>query len=321
MPPVTNPNRTYSAAHFVLALDGADAGLLRSIEGGNARTDVMTYNINGGPAPTVRWRQLGKPKFEDIKIQAGMAASKPFFDWIADFMAGKATRHDGAIIAGDFYYKERARREFTAALIKEFTFPKLDANDKSPAFLTVALTVENVKFSTTTQGSGATVLDQKRMESQKAWKSCNFRFTLSGFEDSVRRVVKVDSFTVKQNIVEYHQGGILAPTKTPTTIDTPNLTFYVPEADAQPFIDHFTNDNAIAIKNDVKNKSALHGSITAIDNALKDVFEVSFLGCDIFSITPDRSDSTTEEIKLVKIELYVESMAFKWIQNPSPTTA
>jgi hypothetical protein len=302
-------------------IDGKQTGLLRSIEGGNVHADVMTYNLNGGPGQIARYRQLGKPKFDDIKIQAGVAAGKPFFDWVSDFFSGKVTRHDGQIVAADFYYKERARREFTAALIKEFTFPKLDASDKSPAFLTVAFAVENVTFTTTPQGSGASILDSNRMDSQKSWKSCNFRFTLSGFEDSVRRVTKIDSFTVKQNIVEYHQGGLLAPTKTPTFMDTPNITFYVPEADAQPFIDHFTNENKISIKNEVPKKSPLNGSITAIDNAMKDVFDLSFTGCDIVSISPDRADSTTEEIKLVKIELYVETMAFEWIQNPSPTTA
>jgi len=46
-----------------------------------------------------RWRQLGKPKFEDIKIQVGMSMTKPFFMWVTEFFDGKARVRTGAIIA------------------------------------------------------------------------------------------------------------------------------------------------------------------------------------------------------------------------------
>src|SRR5664279_1047379 len=108
MPASSNPNRSYAAAHFALELDGKDAvGLFRSIEGGGVRADVMTYQM--GPNYD-RWRQLGKPKFEDIKLQVGMAMSGPFYTWIAQFFAGQPDRKNGAIIAADFFYKERAPR-------------------------------------------------------------------------------------------------------------------------------------------------------------------------------------------------------------------
>src|SRR6188474_3306712 len=129
--------RAYAAAHFALELHGIDSlGVFRSVEGGGIKADVMTYQNSG---TYDRWRQLGKPKFEDIKLQVGMAMSEPFYKWIEDFFAGKATRKNGAIIAADFYYKERARREFTDAMIKEISFPKLDGQDKSTAYMTVAL--------------------------------------------------------------------------------------------------------------------------------------------------------------------------------------
>ena len=109
-------NRSYAAAHFGLELDGKDnVGLFRSIEGGGVRADVMTYQGGGS---YLKMRQLGKPKFEDIKVQVGMAMSKPFYDWIADFFEGMATRKTGAIVAADFYYNERARRSFDGAMIR-----------------------------------------------------------------------------------------------------------------------------------------------------------------------------------------------------------
>ena len=73
------------------------AGVLRSIEGGGLKAEVMTYQ-NGGTYE--RWRQLGKPSFEDIKLQIGMAMSEPFYKWIEEFFKGNADRKNGAIVAG-----------------------------------------------------------------------------------------------------------------------------------------------------------------------------------------------------------------------------
>jgi phage tail-like protein len=141
-------NRAYAAAHFALELDGKDeVGLFRSIEGGGVKADVMTYQpAANGETGYTRWRQLGKPKFEDIKLQVGMAMSLAFYKWIEEFMVGKASRKSGAVVAADFYYKERARRNFYEAMIKELTFPKLDANDKNPVYMGVTLAVEDIEF-------------------------------------------------------------------------------------------------------------------------------------------------------------------------------
>jgi phage tail-like protein len=300
-------NRSYAAAHFALELDGKDGvGLFRSIEGGSIRADVMTYQ--NGPNYD-RWRQLGKPKFEDIKLQVGMSMSKPFYDWIEKFFAGVADRKTGAIVAADFYYNERARRDFKEAMIKELTFPKLDGADKNAAYMTIGLAVEDIVFK---KGSGQKLEPPKGFNSQKLWTACNFRFTVSGFEGACKRVTKIDAFTVKQNVIEYHMGGQLAPTKTPSAIEFPNVVFYLPEADAQPFVDHLSNQGQIAIKNDVAKASPLHGQITTFDSENRDLFTLEFMGADIISVTPDRSDSSSEEIKLCKIELYTEGMKFAY---------
>jgi hypothetical protein len=307
MPNPANRNNAYAAAHFALELEKkSDVALFRSIEGGNVRVDVMTYQ--NGPNYD-RWRQLGKPKFEDIKLQVGMAMSKAFYLWIQDFFVGIPTRKDGAIIAADFYYKERARREFTAGIIKELTIPKLDAADKNPAYMTIAVAVENIVFQ---KGGGQVIKPGEGFDEQKLWTSCNFRFTLAGFEDACKRVTKIDSFTIKHNISEHHVGGQLAPIKVCTAIDFPNLAFYMPEADAQPFIDHFTNKTNLHVKNKDPQSSPLHGSIITYDNDGKNLFNLDFTGADIFAVSPDKSDSTTEEIKMVKVELYTEKMTFTY---------
>src|SRR5437667_195117 len=75
-------------------------------------------------------------------------------------------------------------------------------------------------------------------ENQKAWKACNFTFSIDGFE-CCKRATKIDSFTVKQTVLDYHAGGRRSASKTPSAIDFPQIAFYLPEADAQPLADHF----------------------------------------------------------------------------------
>jgi phage tail-like protein len=305
MPASADSNRSYAAAHFALELDGKDSvGLFRSIEGGGVRADVMTYQM--GPNYD-RWRQLGKPKFEDIKLQVGMAMAEPFYTWIESFFSGQAVRKTGAIVAADFYYKERARRDFSEAMIKELTFPKLDATDKNPAYMTVALSVEDIVFK---KGSGEKLVQPLGFNKQKLWTAANFNFRLDGFE-CCRRVSKIDSFTVKQNIIEHNVGGMRASSKTPTPIDFPNLTFYLPEADAHPLHDH-------AMKRIKRGEvpGRLHGALETYDHDRRTLCTLEFFGADIISVTPDRSDSASEEIKMSKVEIYTERMEFSYHSVP-----
>jgi phage tail-like protein len=305
----SNQTRAYSAAHFALELDNKqEMGLFRSIEGGSIKADVMTYQ---GGANYDRWRQLGKPKFEDIKLQVGMSMSEPFYAWIKNFFDGVPDRRDGAILAADFYYYERARREFKNALMKELVFPKLDATDKNAAYMTIALAVEEIVF---LPGNGKRVAQNMGLDAtnaQKQWTSCNFRFNLDGFDQACKRVSKIDSFTIKQNIIEYHMGGRRAPIKTPSQIDFPQLTFYVPEIDADPFIQHFKLRGVDGTLRDPTTKT---GHIIAFDNKDKDLFQLDFVGADISNIQPDKNDSSSEDIKQVKIDLFVEKMSFKYIK-------
>jgi len=295
-------SRTYAAAHFALELDGKDqVGLFRSIEGGSIKADVMTYQ-NG--ANYDRWRQLGKPKFEDIKLQVGMAMSRSFYTWIDEFVDGKGTRKNGAIVAADFSYTERARREFTEAIIKELTFPKLDATDKNPAYLGVAMAVETIKF---LPGDGRKLHPPARMDRQRLWTACNFRFELDGFKDACRRVSKIDSFTIKQNVVEYHGGGMHGPIKCPTQMDFPQLSFYVPEVDAPPFMKHFQEHAVSGVP------GRFNGMIEVLDNELKPLFRLSIKGADISNVQPDKSDAGSEDIKQVKVDIFTEGMDFAMI--------
>jgi phage tail-like protein len=312
---MANTNRAYAAAHFALELDGKDdVGLFRSIEGGGVKADVMTYqpSPNGANGGYQKWRQLGKPKFDDIKLQVGMSMAQPFYAWLAEFMTGKGTRKTGAILAADFHYNERARRTFKGGLIKELAFPKLDAADKNAVYMSVTLAVEDILFE---KGKGGKLKVPEKTSAQKLWTACNFRMELEGFNEALKRVTKIDSFTIKQNIAEYHAGGFKAAVKTPTAMEYPNLAFYVPEADAQPFMDYFSAQVGFGKdigKGAVRDPKKLNGTITTFDNQNRPLLLVHFGGADVLSVAPEKSDAGSEDVKQVKIELYTESMTFEY---------
>ncbi len=296
--------RTYPPTYFTLDLDHQDrVSLIRSVSGGGIRADVTTFQQ--GP-DYYRSRQIGgKLKFDDLKLNVGMGASKAFWEWMKQFFTGKGYRQTGAISVGDDGFRERVRREFRGALIHEITFPELDASQKdAEAYFTAGLAVENVEFQEGSgilpiQGGLAGVLHQKN------WLRSNFRFMLDGFTTDT--VTKIDSFTVKHNVMDYYVGGSREPIKTPSWIEYPNITFYLPESCSYEF------DKA-AEQRIVRGKSPgyLTGMIEMIDKQHLPLCSLSFAGAEIVSVSSDTSDATKDQAKLVKVELSVETMTFEY---------
>ena len=305
-------NRAYGAAHFGLELDGnKQLAMFRSVEGGAVKADVMVYHhaINKDTGYN-RYRQLGRPKFDDIKMQVGMSMSKPLYEWLQDFLVGKPTRKNGAIVAADFHFKERARRTFTNALIKELTFPKLEGKDTHAAYMTVALAIEDMAFEA---GGGAAISFSGNPDNQRLWTAKNFRLNIDGLPGSTR-CTKIDSFTIKQQIIEYPMGGFKNAQKTPSVLEFPNISFYIPEADAEPFIKHMQQQVGFGGSGNgkVRDPASLNGHLDIFDNDQKKnvIFSLNFYGAEIVSATPDKHDADSTEAKQVRIEMFTERMEF-----------
>jgi phage tail-like protein len=308
MPPQNPALRAYGASVFALELDQIKqtVGLFKSIEGGGVKMELIKYQA-GQHHPT--FLRSGKPKYEDIKVQVGMAMSQTFYDWIAAFFRGDMARKTGAIIAGDFYYNERARREFDQAMISEIGFPKLDGNDKGACYMNVTITPETVVYK---PGNGGKIDEGAGFDNEKLWAACNFDFTIDGFAEACKRVTKVEPFVLKQKPIEYHVGGRREPVKVPGRLEYPNLVFSLPESDAQPFIDHH---DKYTIKGVVQPNARLHGEINTYDNQRGKLFTVQFAGAEIFALTHDKRDAGSEEIAQVKVEMSIEYMRFFYLRR------
>jgi phage tail-like protein len=302
--PLDDSHQPYTSAVFALELDqGTTPSVLKSIEGGDLKAEVMTFQMGSN---TDLWRQSGKPKYGDIKLTTGMSCSEGFYKWIEAFFDGKAERRSGAICAGDFLFKERARREFFEAMICEFSFPKLDAADKNACFITVTLASERIRTEPGTNKD----LPPADLQNEKLWAACNFDFEIKGFEDACAHVTKIDQFAIKQKVIEYQAGNQRDALKLPGRIEFPNLAFYLPENEAKDFFRHVKSrviDGAPAPD------TRLTGAITVLDNAGNTLCTVDLAGCDINAVTPDKQDGGSDEVKQVKVDLIVERMKFKWV--------
>ncbi len=321
--------RAYPASVFLLTLDGdKPVGFLRSLEGGGIRTDVIENRaiVRGtGGGKNAQFRQLARPKYEDIKIQVGMSMASVFYEWIEKFFSGEIVYKNGEIQAGDFHYKVRARRKLQDVLISEVTIPRLDGSDGKACHMAVTLVPSQVRFE---EVKGDESIKSDLNLDQKLWSPNNFTFEIDGFEAACRRITKIDSFTIKQQIMEYcystREISSREALRVPGLLEFPNMTFYVPEVDADPFIKHFTRH---VIEGEPQKDTRDTGELLLNDNAGKELCRISIEGIDIFNVSPDRSDSSSEEIKQVKVEITVEAMKFKWRtaaeraqQNPPPSS-
>jgi phage tail-like protein len=297
--------RAYVASHFALELEKDAIGFVKSVEGGNLKADVLTYQMGHSQAV---WRQMGAPKYDDITVQVGMGMSPKFYDWINGFFNRTVVRKSGAIIGADFNYKERTRRNFEGALISELTIPTLDGSSKEAAYMTVKLSPENITFIAVT-GDDKMKTPTSLKQPNKLWLTSNFRFKLDGYEDACNRVQKIDSFTIKQKILEYPSGGRRFPSKMPGRLEYPNIVVYIPEVDARPFIDYLKDK---MVDGDKDSDGALTGSIEFIGSDKKTLCTINLTGADIMGYEVEKFDATADAMARVKISLQVEAMEFDY---------
>ena len=177
--------------------------------------------------------------------------------------------------------------------------------------MTVALAVEDIVVQEGQRRSGS----RRRPASTR--RSCGPRATSASSSTASRRVPARREDRLVHGQAERSSSttsvACAAPIKTPSPIEFPNLTFYVPEADAQPFIDH-ANDRP-------RSRTARTRPSCTARSRRSTTSTRTLFALDVPRRRHRRGDarqardSTTEEIKLVKVELYTEAMTFTYDQS------
>lgn len=292
--------RAYVASHFALELDGASAGFLKSVDGGAIVGEVVT---EPGSATYYQKKHIGNVKYSEFSVRLGFSMSKDIYDWITATLLGTYERKSGAIVAADFNYKEKARREFHDALLTEIGFPALDASSKDPAYLVLKFAPDLTERKA---GSGAQL--SAAPQKQKQWLPANFRFELGKLPAG--KVSKIDAFTIKQTAVTDDLGEARDYAKEPGKLEFPNLKVTFAESDAGPW-EAWHEDFVIKGNNDESQEKT--GAIVFLSPNLKEeLARVELLNVGIVSVEPEQGDAAEAKIPRITAELYCERMTFKY---------
>src|SRR5262249_6405184 len=145
---------------------------------------------------------------------------------------------------------------------------------------------------------------------QQQWLPCNYRLRIDKLEEACKRVSKIEPLVVKQKVTTNALGEMRVTGIEPTGVDLPNLVITLPEADAEPFWDW---EKSFIIQGNCEESDHKTGTLEFLTPDLKDVlFTITMTGIGIFKMTADKLEAGNENIRKVKVEMYVEDYQFKY---------
>ena len=236
-------------------------------------------------------------------VELGLSMSKAVYDWIALSLKGSYRRKSGEVVALDLTNAVQSSREFKEALITEIGFPAMDASSKDPAYMTIKFSPEQTVRK---KGAGAT-LTPESTKKQKTWLPSNFRFELKGLPTS--KINKVDALTIKQTVVTDGIGETRDYAKEPGKLEFPNVVLTLAESDAQPWLDWFED---FVIRGNNGQEQEKSGSLVYLSPSLQEELgRLDFFNLGIFRVAEEKAESSADQIRRIKVELYCERLELK----------
>jgi phage tail-like protein len=296
--------KPYANGRFQLELDGNVAcGYVSSVDGGHFKAEAVKSQVGGHGGTSV---YAGKPKFDDITLSVGMAATPVFWKWIDASLHNKPERRNGAIVGFDMKNHERTRRSFYNALISEIGFPGMDGTSKNSAMLTLKISPESVDWDPPS-GKLKQTWANEELTKQKMFLASNFQFSVDKFAGKADyRHAKVDAFTVKQGIMQSPVGDWWVNYKEPGKIEIPNISVTFATAHVDDWVDWW-EDTVIDGNLDPSNGHLAYFQ----SNMAKDLMRVEFRNMTLLSLEFDKFEAQKEGIAMVKAVLQVEDLAVK----------
>lgn len=300
-------NRTYTGGRFAFEFDDKmSAGFVSGIDGAHFKADAVVYQ-QGADFHVSKY--AGRAKYDDITINVGAAMSPPFWKWVASSLDGKPQRRNGALVGYDFDFCERSRRSFFSGLIAEIGFPALDGASKNSAGLTVKITPEHIEYK---KGDGHKLSGsqaQDQMTKQKRWLTSNFRFSLDRFKGGdAMKSVKVEAFTVKQNVIDNPVGNEKYSRKEVGRLELPNIVVTFPESQMEEWMKWW--DESVAKGN--RKDQYTTGVITYYASDMStELMHIELAGVSLLSIELDKYEAHKEAIATAKATLNIEGLALK----------
>jgi hypothetical protein len=303
-----NKSRSYAAGHFLISFDnkGDEPAYLKTVNGGLPSTSLVQSPTG---SDSQKAKHISTVEMKPIEMQIGAAGGRHMLEWIEDSWKKKSFKRNGMIVHADHNLQAHVEHWFYDAMVTEIGLPALDAASKDGVYLTVKCHPQwaELKFPTPYQMTAQTP------KAQKGWSCCNFRFKIesdNNFDEACDRISKIDALTVKQKLKPTFKGKHREPQMTPTGIEYPNISVYLPLQFAKPFIDWHTEYHK-GKKQDIS--MAKIGALEFLASDLKTVlFTIKFDQMSILNYEIEKGDANAQQVKRVKVELFCEEWRFEY---------
>jgi phage tail-like protein len=299
--------KAYTGGRFAFEFDDkTPSGFVSGIDGGHFKADPISYAQGSDFFVT---KYAGRAKYDDITISVGAAMSPQFWKWVTASLEGKPQRRNGALVGYDFDYYERSRREFFRGLIAEIAFPALDASSKNAATLGIKITPEYIEYKA---GDGHRLTGgqaQDQMTKQKRWLTSNFQFKLDRFKNGDgMRTIKVEPFTVKQNVIDNPVGSEPHARKEVGRLELPQIVVSFPESQMATWMKWW--DDTVGKGERKGQYSDGHITYLASDQSTE-LMRIELSGVSLLSIELDKYEAHKEGIATAKATLNLEGLKLK----------
>jgi hypothetical protein len=294
------PQRSFSAGHFGLELEGTFVGYVTKAEGGNIFSEVVKEE--SGEEYYVK-KHVASPTPRDIVLEFGAGMDPALYNWIKGALQRQYLPKNGALLTIDFRGDIRSRLEFEQAQITQVTFPELDGSSKNQLRFSIRLTPLSTHLNPKTGGTLSTKLQQT-----KQLLTSNFRLAIDGL--SMNTTSTVDALIV--NLPRLVDPASVCVECNPTPvgpIDFPNLIVTISASQADSVYEWLEK---FVIQGDNSDESEKEGTLDYLSpNFQSSLFQLAFKQLGIFEVAP-LSSSNTDTIARVVVSMYCERIEFNF---------
>ena len=293
-------HKSNATALYALEVEGVNVGMLKSVDGGDAYSDVVQEKVG---ADHVARKHLSGLKYTPIKVEFGSGMAKPLHTWITDTLARRFPRKSGRIVYLDSSMRVTEAVAFDKALISEVGMPACDANGKSAGYVTLSLVPQKTYESK--QGVGSAYKGASEAKEQ-GWTPSHFRVTFANLDGAGIEGVSAADITVQ--VLLNPTGELRDYAPEPGLIGVPNITLTMAEAKAatwktwfDDFLVHGNNDETKEKKGSIEYLSGPGGP---------PLWRLDLSGVGIFSLGQDSSQGDSGQAGRIAVGLYCEDMQY-----------
>jgi phage tail-like protein len=263
------------------------------MESGFVSGQILTYQ--DGNDLFLR-KRLGRLKYEDIVLTCGSNLSIPFYQWLAGTLSQQGPRKNGAIVAVNQNGQIIHRREIQNALVKEVEFPGVDAASNEPAYFKVTVTPERIRYQSASGQAGP-----PPQANHSGLSTSKFRLQIQGLEQACAFVQRIEPLVVKQEIINYVDGGEEQSRVRAGRLEVGNLIITLPQHQAGPFTAWFSS---FVLQGQIAG-NAKQGVIEFLKpDAQTVIAAVTLSNLGIFRMAPVTVGGSSQ----VQVEMYCETM-------------